>query len=226
VATAANMPDSELVQAQRDLILDPHDPQIIAEARKAGITDAWLEACRRSPVYKLVKQWKLALPLHPEFRTMPMLFYIPPLSPLVTSAGKDSPSEKDVFAMAKPNDTLVDLAELGKMRIPLKYLADLLAAGNVEPVKESLLRQLAVRHYERSLRVDKKPNVEVLKQVGLTEAEAKAIVRGISLAFYHERFVVPTTHYEDTANAYDGFKKVCAQATNESCHHRLVWETG
>jgi nitrate reductase beta subunit len=77
----------------------------------------------------------------------------------------------------------------------------MLGAGNVEVVKESLLRQLAVRHYERSLRVDGKPNVEVLKKVGLTEADAKGIVRGLSLAFYHERFVVPTTHYESTANA-------------------------
>ena len=201
VAAAANVPDSELVQAQRDVILDPNDPQVIEAARKAGINESWLEACRRSPVYKLVKQWRLALPLHAEFRTVPMLFYIPPLSPLITSAGKDSPGDTDVFDMAKTDGMLADLHELDKMRVPLKYLARMLGAGNVEVVKESLLRQLAVRHYERSLRVDGKPNVEVLKKVGLTEADAKGIVRGLSLAFYHERFVVPTTHYEATANA-------------------------
>ncbi len=33
------------------------------------------------PVYKLVKRWKVALPLHPEFETEPNVFYIPPLSP-------------------------------------------------------------------------------------------------------------------------------------------------
>jgi DMSO reductase family type II enzyme iron-sulfur subunit len=34
-----------------------------------------------SAVYKLVTEWKVALPLHPEFGTEPNLFYVPPLSP-------------------------------------------------------------------------------------------------------------------------------------------------
>jgi ethylbenzene hydroxylase subunit beta/complex iron-sulfur molybdoenzyme family reductase subunit beta len=33
-----------------------------------------------SSVYKLVKKWKVALPLHPEFGTQPNVYYIPPLS--------------------------------------------------------------------------------------------------------------------------------------------------
>jgi nitrate reductase beta subunit len=32
--------------------------------------------------------------------------------------------------------------------------------------------------------------------VGLTEEDAKGMVRGLSLAFYNERFVVPTTKRE------------------------------
>jgi DMSO reductase family type II enzyme iron-sulfur subunit len=32
-----------------------------------------------SSVYKLVKQWKVALPLHPEFGTEPNVFYVPPV---------------------------------------------------------------------------------------------------------------------------------------------------
>ncbi len=63
-------------------------------------------------------------------------------------------------------------------------------------VKKALLRQLAVRHYERSLRVEKRPNVDVLNRVGLTEEDAKKMVRALSLAFYNERFVVPTTKRE------------------------------
>jgi nitrate reductase beta subunit len=38
--------------------------------------------------------------------------------------------------------------------------------------------------------------VEILKRVGLTEEDAKGIVRGLSLSFYNERFVVPTTKRE------------------------------
>lgn len=32
-------------------------------------------------VHKLVKQWKVALPLHPEYGTHPNVYYVPPLSP-------------------------------------------------------------------------------------------------------------------------------------------------
>ena len=99
--------------------------------------------------------------------------------------------------MEKPsNGPLIGLDELDKFRVPLKYLASLFGAGNEEVVKKSLLRQLAVRHYERSIRVDNKPNVAVLDQVGLSEEDAKGIVRATSLAFYNERFVVPTTKRE------------------------------
>jgi nitrate reductase beta subunit len=54
-----------------------------------------------------------------------------------------------------------------------------------------------VRKYERSLRVDKTPDVDVLKRVGLTEDDARGIVRALSLAFYNERFVIPTTRREN-----------------------------
>jgi ethylbenzene hydroxylase subunit beta/complex iron-sulfur molybdoenzyme family reductase subunit beta len=33
------------------------------------------------PIHKLVNQWEVALPLHPEYGTMPNMFYIPPLAP-------------------------------------------------------------------------------------------------------------------------------------------------
>ena len=85
VAEAANADDHDLVRAQRDIILDPSDPAVIAAARQADIGESWLEACRRSPVYKMVKEWEIALPLHPEFRTLPCLFYVPPESPLQTA---------------------------------------------------------------------------------------------------------------------------------------------
>ncbi|MBK7252277.1 MAG: hypothetical protein IPI06_15830 [Gammaproteobacteria bacterium] len=34
-----------------------------------------------SAVYRLVERWKVAVPLHPEYRTGPNVFYIPPLAP-------------------------------------------------------------------------------------------------------------------------------------------------
>jgi nitrate reductase beta subunit len=68
---------SSIVSRQLSLILDPNDREVVAAARKNGIADDWIKSAQDSPVYKLVKRWKIALPLHPEFRTLPMLFYIP-----------------------------------------------------------------------------------------------------------------------------------------------------
>src|SRR5215218_1267212 len=84
VTGAAATPDPrDLYQAQLDLILDPTDPAVINAARDSGIPADWLDAARRSPVYALAKKYRVALPLHPEYRTMPMVWYVPPLSPIV-----------------------------------------------------------------------------------------------------------------------------------------------
>ena len=89
-----------------------------------------MEAARRSPVRKLVADWKLALPLHPEFRTLPMVWYVPPTSPLVSGGVEDAKG-------------------LDRMRIPVRYLANLLAAGDEGPVRSALSRLLAMRRHMR-----------------------------------------------------------------------------
>lgn len=35
----------------------------------------------KGPIHKLIKEWKVALPLHPEFGTLANVYYVPPLSP-------------------------------------------------------------------------------------------------------------------------------------------------
>jgi nitrate reductase beta subunit len=215
VEEAALADDKDLVEAQRDLILDPCDPAVIEGARESGISDDWIEAAQRSPVYKIVKQWELALPLHPEFRTLPNLFYIPPLAPITTSAGKNTPTEEDIFDMDKPLEgPLLSLEEMDKFRVPFKYLAGMFGAGNEEVVRKTLLRQLAVRHYERSKRVDNKPDLKDLEKVGLSKEDADGIVRAFSLAFYDERFVVPNAKREEadispyTERGFAGFDQM------------------
>jgi nitrate reductase beta subunit len=66
------------------VILDPFDPAVIAAARENGIEDSWISAAQNSPAYKFVKEWGLSIPLHAEYRTMAMMYYIPPLSPVVS----------------------------------------------------------------------------------------------------------------------------------------------
>jgi nitrate reductase beta subunit len=206
VPEVANVPDEELVQAQRDIILDPNDPKVAEAARDAGITESWLEACRKSPVYKMVVDWKIALPLHPEFRTLPSLFYIPPESPVRTKS-KDS----ELLDMVDGGGVLPNLDQF---RIPIRFLSRLLAAGNDAEVTLALQRQLAVRAFRRSERVQQKPDLSVLESVGLSVEEARHMHRLLALAHFHERFVVPTTHREQTASApyiergFSGFREM------------------
>ena len=60
-----------------------------------GISQEWIEAAQRSPVYALIKDYRVALPLHPEYRTMPMVWYVPPLSPVVDAISRDGHDGED-----------------------------------------------------------------------------------------------------------------------------------
>jgi len=186
IREAATAPDQELYPAQTSIFLEPHDPEVMAAATRSGISDNFIEAAQRSPVYKLI-DWKLALPLHPEFRTLPMVWYIPPLSPIIT-------------AMAKEPEA-VDLARL---RIPLKYLANLLAAGDEAPVRLALQRLIALRRYMRSVRVENAPDVAALEAVGLTPDTAREMYQLIAIGDFNERFVVPTVRKEKEEDLYQG----------------------
>jgi nitrate reductase beta subunit len=51
-------------------------------------------------VKRLIQDYKVALPLHPEYRTMPMVWYIPPLSPVVDvvkDTGHDAEDADNLF---------------------------------------------------------------------------------------------------------------------------------
>ena len=90
VEAAASVPDEhDLLDAQRDVFLDPEDPAVREQAARDGIPDDWIQAARRSPVYALAHRYRVALPLHPEYRTLPMVWYVPPLSPIVNSLETD-----------------------------------------------------------------------------------------------------------------------------------------
>ena len=83
VLDAAATPDEQdLYEAQMSVFLDPEDPQVQAAAAEQGIPEDWMQAARRSPIYQLAVRHRVALPLHPEYRTLPMVWYIPPLSPV------------------------------------------------------------------------------------------------------------------------------------------------
>src|SRR5690606_29456568 len=59
VAEAASVEDEhELLDAQRSVLLDPHDPEVIEAARRDGIPDDWIDAAQRSPVWRLLHDYE------------------------------------------------------------------------------------------------------------------------------------------------------------------------
>ncbi|PKM10455.1 MAG: nitrate reductase subunit beta [Gammaproteobacteria bacterium HGW-Gammaproteobacteria-3] len=187
--------EQDLYQQQLDIFLDPFDETVLAEARAAGIPESWLSAAQASPVYKMAIDWKVAFPLHPEFRTLPMVWYVPPLSPIQAAA------ENDHIGM---NHAIPDVRSL---RIPVRYLANLLTAGKEEPVALALERMLAMRAYMRSLTVDGVIATDVLEQVGLTAAQVEDMYRTMAIADYEDRFVIPTSHREYAGTAFDAYSE-------------------
>jgi nitrate reductase beta subunit len=185
----AGKPDLELVDAQREMILDPHDGAVIEAAKAAGISDGVIESAQLSPVYRFVKEWKLALPLHVEFRTFPMLFYVPPLMPVI--------SNKDAGPVRNETEEL--FSDIEKARVPIKYLARMFAAGNEGKVRSALKKQYAVRLWRRHVTVgdiDRETADRALNEAECTSTEADAIYKLTALASMDERVVVPPSQRE------------------------------
>ena len=188
-ASAADVQD--LYQAQLKLFLDPNDPRVIEQARRDGVPENWLEAARRSPVYKMAIDWKIAFPLHPEYRTLPMVWYVPPLSPIQSAAQSGQLGTNGI------------LPDVKSLRIPVRYLANLLTAGNEAPVVAALDRMLAMRAYMRGKSVDGKADTAVLKRVNLSEAQVEEMYRIMAIANYEDRFVIPTNKQELVEDSFD-----------------------
>jgi nitrate reductase beta subunit len=190
VADAMKVSDEALVEAQRSVICDPNDPKVIAAARKGGISEEFITAAQRSPVWKYVMEWKLALPLHIEYRTMPMLFYVPPLLPVM---GK---SDNGMYG----NTAEEFFSSLSKARIPIKYMARLFSAGNEAVVEAALKKLMAVRYYKRTTDMgdfDMKLLHQVMSEAQTTPAEAQEIYAMTALPTPFDRYVIPPIQREE-----------------------------
>jgi nitrate reductase beta subunit len=201
VTQAACADDKDLYQAQLDVLLDPTDPGVLADARRSGIPEDWLGAAQRSPVYALIKHFRVALPLHPEYRTMPMVWYIPPLSPVVDllrDQGHDSEAAGNLFGA------------IDALRIPVSYLAELFTAGDTSVVTGVLQKLAAMRAYMRGVTLGAGGDAEVAHAAGMTPEAIEQMYRLLAIAKYDERYVVPAAHreqahsLEEMACALDG----------------------
>jgi nitrate reductase beta subunit len=192
IAQAANAPETtDLYDAQLDVFLDPNDPAVIEAAHADGIPQDWIKAAQESPIWKMAMEWKVAFPLHPEYRTLPMVWYVPPLSPIQNAA------EAGAIGM---DGAMPDVRNL---RIPLRYLANMLTAGDEAPVAQALERMLAMRAYMRAKTIDGVHDEAVAARVGLTGRTIEEMYKIMALADYEDRFVIPTTHREQVEDAYE-----------------------
>ncbi|ECR6564019.1 nitrate reductase subunit alpha [Salmonella enterica subsp. enterica serovar Brandenburg] len=175
------------------------------QALKDGVPQSVIDAAQQSPVYKMAMDWKLALPLHPEYRTLPMVWYVPPLSPIQSAADAGELGSNGI------------LPDVDSLRIPVQYLANLLTAGDTQPVLLALKRMLAMRHYKRAETVDGKVDTRALEEVGLSEAQAQEMYRYLAIANYEDRFVVPSSHRELARDAFPE-KNGCGFTFGDGCH--------
>jgi nitrate reductase / nitrite oxidoreductase, beta subunit len=189
VLEAASVEDEhDLLDAQRSVILDPNDRAVVREAERAGIPQDWIDAAQRSPIYALIHRFQVALPLHPEYRTMPMVWYIPPLSPVVDAVrdtGEDAEESRNLFAA------------IDALRIPVEYLAELFSAGDPAPVTDVLNKLAAMRSYMRDINLGRNPRDEIAAAVGMAGEDVYDMYRLLALAHYDERYVIPTAHQEE-----------------------------
>lgn len=131
-----------------------------------------------------------------------MMFYIPPLSPIVSTVERgliklDLPPERMDFEL---------FDNLDKARLPLEYLANLFAAGNVALIEPILKKMLAVRILKRRQSVYGEVDAQtlaLLEAAGTNLEEAEAIYRLTTLPTLEERFVIPPYHREAAAELYN-----------------------
>jgi nitrate reductase beta subunit len=149
--------------------------------------------------------WKIAFPLHPEYRTLPMVWYVPPLSPIQNAAeagliGHDG-----------------EMPDVRNLRIPVRYLANLLTAGKEAPIVTALERMLAMRGYMRAKTVDGVIDEGIAERVGLTAAIIEDMYKIMAIADYEDRFVIPTAHRELAEEDIMGLRGGCGFTDGNGC---------
>jgi nitrate reductase beta subunit len=140
-----------------------------------------------------------------------MVWYVPPLSPITSAAN------------AGQLGTNGQIPDVKQLRIPVRYLANMLTAGDTVPVERALERMLAMRAYQRARHVDGETDLAVLKQVGLTEHEVEDMYQVMAIANYEDRFVIPSTHREYAENTFNvrggcgfSFGNGCSEGVGET----------
>jgi nitrate reductase beta subunit len=173
------------IDAIRELILDPNESSVAAAARRNGIPERSLEEATESPVYSSIVDWKIAHPLHPEFRTLPMFFYIPPVGPILRGGQETGERLSD-----SPAEVLKERHSDSEM------LSQLFSAERPSEIELSLKRLLAIRAHRVALSgegQDTKVAERWLTEAGLDAGDADRIAEAFKIGSVLER----GTEFED-----------------------------
>ena len=114
---------------------------------------------------------------------MPMVWYIPPLSPVVDAVSRDGHDGEELGNL---------FGALEALRIPMQYLAELFTAGDTGVVEGVLRRLAAMRSYMRDINLGRDTQPHIPHSVGMTEEEIYEMYRLLAIAKYEERYVIPT----------------------------------
>jgi nitrate reductase beta subunit len=118
-----------------------------------------------------------------------MLFYVPPLIPVVGRMGDD------VYS----HDVDKIFAKVEQARLPLKYMASLFSAGNLDIVKDVIRRLTAVRYTMRAKElkdVEESYINKLLIKTGLTPEIVQSIYQLTATSTVKDRYVFPPLHRE------------------------------
>ena len=138
-----------------------------------------------------------------------MLFYVPPLLPVMASLAKVNHDERgqNLNPIAKhwTDNWLYDTSteelwgSIDQARFPLKYMANLFTIGNEQKIADPLKKLMAVRIYRRWKTVgdiSEERAMKALSDTGLTPDMAEEHLLLTSLAKVQDRFVIPAAHRE------------------------------
>ena len=131
---------------------------------------------------------------------MPMVWYIPPLSPVVDvvkDTGYDAEDEGNLFAA------------IDALRIPVEYLANLFTAGDTATVDRVLKKMAAMRSFMRDINLGGDPNEQIAASVGMSAEDMYEMFRLMAIAKYDERYVIPTAHAQQ-AHGLEELATECA----------------
>jgi nitrate reductase beta subunit len=126
--------EQDLYKAHLDLFVDPFDPNHRASQEGRHLM-SWIEAAQKSADLQDGRRVEDRLPAASGIPHLPMIWYVPPLSPVQ--------SQIDQKKLPTESDGVIPKAEA--MRLPVKYLANLLTAGKEDYIVSALNRLIAMR---------------------------------------------------------------------------------